>query len=84
MTRIAVIGGGIAGTSAAYELSAGADVVVFEQESTCGYHSTGRSAALFTECYGDPIVRRLAMASRPFSNNRRLVSRTIRSCILAL
>ncbi len=66
MTRIAVIGGGIAGTSAAYELSAGADVVVFEQESTCGYHSTGRSAALFTECYGDPIVRRLAMASRAF------------------
>ena len=38
--------------------------MVFEQESTCGYHSTGRSAALFTECYGDPIVRRLAMASR--------------------
>ncbi len=66
MTRIAVIGGGIAGTSAAYELAASADVTVFEQESTCGYHSTGRSAALFTECYGDPIVRRLAMASRAF------------------
>ena len=66
MTRIAVIGGGIAGTSAAYELAAGVEVTLFEQESTCGYHSTGRSAALFTECYGDPIVRRLAMASRSF------------------
>jgi D-arginine dehydrogenase len=65
MTRIAVIGGGIAGTSAAYELAADAEVTVFEQESTCGFHSTGRSAALFTECYGDPIVRHLAIASRP-------------------
>ena len=66
MTSIAVIGGGIAGASAAYELADFADVVLFEREPICGYHSTGRSAALFTECYGDPIVRKLAMASRPF------------------
>ena len=45
---------------------AGAKVTLFERESTCGYHSTGRSAALFTECYGDPVVRRLAMAGRDF------------------
>ena len=45
MTLIAVIGGGIAGTSAAFELAADAEITVFEQESTCGYHSTGRSAA---------------------------------------
>jgi D-arginine dehydrogenase len=64
--RVAVIGGGIAGTSAAYELAERAEVTLFERESTCGYHSTGRSAALFTECYGDPIVRRLAIASRSF------------------
>lgn len=61
-----MVGGGIAGASAAYELAAGAEVTVFEQEATCGYHSTGRSAALFTECYGDPVVRRLAIASRAF------------------
>jgi D-arginine dehydrogenase len=66
VTRVAVIGGGIAGASAAYELAASAEVTVFEQEATCGYHSTGRSAALFTECYGDPVVRRLAIASREF------------------
>jgi D-arginine dehydrogenase len=64
--RIAVVGGGIAGASAAYELAGRAEVTVFERESTCGYHSTGRSAALFTECYGDPVVRRLAMAGRDF------------------
>ncbi|MBI5157761.1 MAG: FAD-binding oxidoreductase [Acidimicrobiia bacterium] len=64
--RIAVVGGGIAGTSAAYELAAGTEVTLYERESTCGYHSTGRSAALFTECYGDPVVRRLAMAGRDF------------------
>ncbi|MEX2419448.1 MAG: FAD-binding oxidoreductase [Acidimicrobiia bacterium] len=64
--NIAVIGGGIAGASVAYELSGRAEVTLFEQEPICGYHSTGRSAALFTECYGDPVVRRLAIASRPF------------------
>lgn len=64
--RIVVIGGGIAGTSAAYELASRADVTVLERETVCGYHSTGRSAALFTECYGEPVVRRLAIASRSF------------------
>lgn len=63
---VAVIGGGIAGASAAYELSEHGDVVVLEREATCGHHATGRSAAVFTECYGDAVVRRLAIASRRF------------------
>ena len=63
---IVVIGGGIAGASVAYELADSADVTLLEREAVCGYHSTGRSAALFTECYGDPVVRRMAIASRPF------------------
>ena len=63
---VAVIGGGIAGASAAYELAAHGSVVLLEKEATCGHHSTGRSAALFTECYGDSVVRRLAMGSRAF------------------
>jgi D-arginine dehydrogenase len=41
-------------------------VILLERESQCGYHSTGRSAASFTENYGAPIVRRLAIASRAF------------------
>jgi D-arginine dehydrogenase len=41
-------------------------VVLLEREAQCGYHSTGRSAASFTENYGTPVVRRLAIASRAF------------------
>jgi D-arginine dehydrogenase len=63
---VAVIGGGIAGTSAAFFLAERASVVVLEGESTLGFHSTGRSAAVFTECYGESVVRRLALASRRF------------------
>jgi len=75
---VIVIGGGIAGASAAYELAASSSVVVLERESHCGYHSTGRSAASFTENYGNSVIRRLAIASRPFSKLRRMVSATIR------
>jgi len=63
---ILVIGAGIAGASAAYELSAGADVIVLEAESQPGYHTTGRSAALFTETYGNLTVRTLTSAGRAF------------------
>ncbi len=68
MTRfdVAVVGGGIAGTSVAYFLAEHCSVVVLEREATLGVHSTGRSAAIFTECYGDRVVRQLAIASRGF------------------
>jgi D-arginine dehydrogenase len=61
-----VIGGGIAGASVAHWLAPHGRVVVLEQESQPGYHSTGRSAALFMESYGTPQVRALTMASRAF------------------
>jgi D-arginine dehydrogenase len=61
-----VIGAGIAGTSVAYFLSNHAKVIVLERESQPGLHSTGRSAALFSETYGSPQVRALTRASRPF------------------
>jgi D-arginine dehydrogenase len=41
-------------------------VILLERESRCGYHSTGRSAASFTENYGADVVRLLAIASRAF------------------
>ncbi len=41
-------------------------MIVLERETQCGYHSTGRSAASFTENYGGDVVRRLAIASRAF------------------
>ena len=61
-----VIGAGIAGASVAYWLAPHGRVVVLERESQPGYHSTGRSAAMFMESYGTPQVRALTMASRAF------------------
>ncbi|MGH6882377.1 MAG: FAD-dependent oxidoreductase, partial [Hypericibacter sp.] len=43
-----VIGAGISGAAAAYELAAERRVLMLEAESRPGYHSTGRSAALYT------------------------------------
>ena len=61
-----VIGGGMAGASAAYALAAHGVVVVLEQEERPGVHATGRSAALFSETYGNGVVRGLSRAGRPF------------------
>ncbi|MGC1495741.1 MAG: FAD-binding oxidoreductase [Sulfitobacter sp.] len=61
-----VIGGGIAGASAAYELANDGTVLLLEAESTMGYHATGRSAALFTRHYGGPVVRQINEASARF------------------
>jgi D-arginine dehydrogenase len=63
---VIVIGGGIAGVSAAYELSKTARVTVLEMESTLAYHTTGRSAAIFLETYGGQQIRALTTASRAF------------------
>lgn len=63
---ILVIGGGIAGASAAAELARTHRVVLLEGEDAPGYHSTGRSAAVFSECYGNRAVRALTRASRDF------------------
>jgi D-arginine dehydrogenase len=63
---IAIIGGGIAGLSCAAALGTEASVAILEAESTLGYHATGRSAALYTECYGSEVIRRLAKASKGY------------------
>ncbi|HTN95896.1 MAG TPA: FAD-binding oxidoreductase [Nordella sp.] len=63
---VIIIGGGIAGASAAFEIARSLPVVLLERESQCGYHTTGRSAASFTENYGTDTIRRLVLASRSF------------------
>ncbi|HEY1962342.1 MAG TPA: FAD-binding oxidoreductase [Rhizomicrobium sp.] len=63
---IVVIGAGIAGASVASELARTHRVAVLEREQFPGYHSTGRSAALFSEIYGNSVVRALSRASREF------------------
>ncbi len=68
-TDFIIIGGGIAAASVGYWLAPHGRVVLVERESQPGYHSTGRSAALFMESYGTAQVRALTMASRAFFAN---------------
>ena len=63
---IVVIGGGMAGASVASWLAPHATVAVLEREAEPGYHSTGRSAAVYFRSYGNEQVRALTGASRPF------------------
>jgi D-arginine dehydrogenase len=63
---VIVIGAGIAGASVAYELSEGASVLLLEREDQPGYHTTGRSAAVFAPAYGNLPIRQLTAASRAF------------------
>lgn len=62
----AVIGAGIAGASLAAGLAPHGRVLLLEAEAQPGYHSTGRSAAFWTESYGGPGVQPLTTASGPF------------------
>jgi D-arginine dehydrogenase len=66
---IAIVGAGIAGATAAYWISRTeprASVVILERESQPGYHTTGRSAALYIETYGNAMMRALTVATGPF------------------
>jgi D-arginine dehydrogenase len=63
---IIIIGAGIAGATAAAHLSASRKVALIEAEEVAGYHTTGRSAALWVQNYGPSDVRTLSRLSRPF------------------
>ena len=66
---VIVIGGGIAGVSAGAEIAADASVLLLEAEPHLGYHSTGRSAAIFIRNYGNATLRALnALAAPVFEN----------------
>lgn len=56
--------------SAAAFLAPHARVTVLEAEAMLSYHASGRSAALYTECYGPGIVPALTAASRAFLADR--------------
>ena len=61
-----VIGAGMAGATAAAHLAATHRVALLEAEESAGYHTTGRSAAIWIRNYGPADVRALTVASRPF------------------
>ena len=62
LSDVIVVGAGIAGASVADALAAECSVVVLEREPQPGYHTTGRSAALFAPVYGPAPIRALTRA----------------------
>ncbi len=72
--RVVVVGGGIAGVSAAWAFAAepdgrprgGVSVTLVEAEATLAHHTTGRSAAQLIENYGAQALRPLTTTSLPF------------------
>ncbi len=64
-----IVGGGIAGASAGFALAEFGKVLLLERESQFGYHSTGRSAAVFLKSHGPDVIRALASASKAFFLN---------------
>lgn len=64
-----IIGGGIAGASVGYWLAKDHKVILLEREEQPGYHTTGRSIAVYTEAYGPRAIRALAIAGGPFFQN---------------
>lgn len=63
---VAIIGAGLIGASIAYQLASLRRVVLIEQESQPGYHSSGRSAAVLLPAYGGPSACALTAASSGF------------------
>ncbi len=63
---VIIVGGGMAGASAAFFLADKHSVLLLEAEDQCGYHTTGRSAAVFEENYGTKAIREITRASRDF------------------
>lgn len=66
MIDFLIIGGGIAGLSAAARLAPMGKTLVLERESALGYHASGRSAAMFEQNYGLPSTVALSRASADF------------------
>jgi D-arginine dehydrogenase len=66
MPDFVVIGGGIAGVAAAANLAPHGSVTLVEMERALAFHTTGRSAAMFTASYGGQASRPFARASQPF------------------
>ncbi len=58
-----IVGGGIAGISAAARLAALGTVVVLEAEDRLAHHASGRSAAMYEPHYGAAPVVALSLAS---------------------
>lgn len=74
MIDFLIIGGGIAGGSAAARLSQLGSVMLLEAEDALAYHTSGRSAALFEQNYGKPSTVALNKASYAFHKTANVLS----------
>ncbi|MEO1640583.1 MAG: FAD-dependent oxidoreductase [Pseudomonadota bacterium] len=74
MIDFLVIGGGIAGVSAAARLSELGSVTLLEAEDALAYHASGRSAALFEQNYGKPSTVALNKVSADFHREAGVLS----------
>ena len=63
------VGGGIAGVAVGAELARHGSVLLIERETSLSYHTTGRSAAISMESYGNATIRQLTCASRQLFEN---------------
>ena len=70
---VAIVGAGIAGASLAAEIAPHRSVLLIEAEDQPGYHSTGRSAAFWSETYGGPHVQPLTSGSEAWFRERGLL-----------
>ncbi|MEM7020051.1 MAG: FAD-binding oxidoreductase, partial [Pseudomonadota bacterium] len=61
-----IIGGGIAGVSLGAWLVENHSVILLEAEEMPGYHSTGRSAAVFASAYGNGVIQTLTAPGEDF------------------
>ena len=71
---IAIIGAGMAGASLAAEIGAAARTILIEGEDQPGYHSTGRSAAFWSESYGGHAIQPLTTASYAYLDEQDVLS----------
>jgi D-arginine dehydrogenase len=66
-----IIGAGFAGAATAYHLTRRGvtDILILEQESIPGYHSSGRNAAMIRQCVSDPALLGLTGRGAAFLRN---------------
>ncbi|MBZ4022766.1 glycerol-3-phosphate dehydrogenase [Rhodobacter sp. TJ_12] len=69
-----ILGGGIAGLSAAAQLAPLGRLTVLEGEDHLAHHASSRSAALYEPRYGNPAVVALSLASGDFYHGSDLLS----------
>ncbi len=63
---VIIVGAGVVGASLAWRLAPHRRVVIVEAEDQPGYHSTGRSAAHYTDVIGGTVIQALSAGTRRF------------------